>query len=533
MKSDNGRSVSVWMATQDTPAGPRVAEDLACDVCVVGSGIAGLTTAYLLSREGKKVVVLDDGPTAGGETSRTTAHLVFYNDDGMSKIEQLHGTEGLKLATDSHAAAVDKIEQIAREEHIDCDFYRVNGYLFITPGGQGMEFLKEELAAAHRVGRTEAHFVVRAPLSSFDTGPCLCYPNQGQFHPLKYLSGLAMAIRRNGGEIHNQTHVSSVTGGSPAKVETSTGRVITAGAVVVATNTPVNDLVTMHTKLAAYRTYVLGFKVRKGAIPRNLYWDTLDPYHYVRLQELDDEFEVLIAGGEDHKTGQANDPARRYDAIERWTRQRFPQAGQILFHWSGQVMEPVDCLAYIGRNPGDADNVFIATGDSGMGMTHGTIAGMLLSDLILGRSNEWEKLYSPARTPLKSATTFVRENLNVAKEYGQWLTPGEAKSTSEIAPDTGAILRRGLAKVACYRDAGGQLHEFSAVCPHLQCVVNWNGAEKTWDCPCHGSRFDAYGQVVNGPANSNLEPLTKPILDAECAMEPRTAASQSAAAPTT
>ncbi|HYO10209.1 MAG TPA: FAD-dependent oxidoreductase [Tepidisphaeraceae bacterium] len=507
MNSDNGRSVSVWMATQDTPAGPRLAEDAACDVCVVGAGIAGLTTAYLLSRQGRKVIVLDDGPTAGGETARTTAHLVFYNDDGMSTIERLHGTDGLRLATTSHMTAVDTIEEIARRESIACDFHRVNGYLFITPGGQGMDFLKQELDASHRVGRREAHFVERAPLDGFNTGPCLCYPNQGQFHPLKYLSGLAEAIRRNGGAIHNQTHAASVTGGSPAKVQTSQGRVITAGAVVVATNTPVNDRVVMHTKQHPYRTYVLGFKVLKGSVARNLYWDTLDPYHYVRLQELDEQHEVLIVGGEDHKTGQANDPARRYDALERWTRPRFPQAGELLFHWSGQVMEPVDHLAYIGRNPMDEPNVFIATGDSGMGMTHGTIAGLLLTDLIVGRPNEWEALYSPGRSPLKGATTYVKENVNVAAKYGQWLTPGEVASESEIAPDTGAILRRGASKVACYRDSQGQLHQFTAVCPHLQCIVSWNGLERSWDCPCHGSRFDALGKVVNGPANTNLEPM--------------------------
>ena len=508
MKTDNGRTISVWTATADTPTGAKLATDETCDVCVVGAGIAGLTTAYLLAREGKKVILLDDGPTAGGETARTTAHLVFYNDDGMSKVEKLHGTEGLRIATESHRAAVDKIEQVSREENIDCDFYRVNGYLFITPGGQGMDFLEKELDAAHRVGLKEAHFVDRAPMPGFDTGKCLCYPNLGQFHPLKYFAGLAEAIRRNGGEIHNHTHVRSVTGGKPAKVETSQGRVVTArDAVVVATNSPVIDLVAIHTKQHPYRTYVIGLKVPKGAIPRALYWDTIDPYHYVRLQELDDDpaHEVLISGGEDHKTGQANDPSRRYDEIEKWTRQRFPEAKEVLFNWSGQVMEPVDHLAYIGRNPMDADNVFIATGDSGMGMTHGTLAGILLTDLIMGRPNEWEKLYDPSRLP-KSLTTYVQENVNVAKKYLDLITAGEVKSADEIAPDTGGVMRRGLKKVALYRDPSGQLHELSAICTHLGCVVNWNGGEKTWDCPCHGSRFDPYGCVVNGPANTNLPP---------------------------
>ena len=511
MQTDNGRSVSIWMANTDTPQGPRLVEDTRCDVCIVGGGIAGLSAAYLLSREGKKVIVLDDGPTGGGETARTTAHLAFYLDDGLAHIETLHGTDNLKLAVESHAAAVDKIESIVRDEQIDCDFARVNGYLFITPGGPGMDYLQGEFDAAQRLGWTEAHFVERAPLPGFHTGRCLCFPNHGQFHPLKYLSALAMAVRRNGGWIHNQTHAAEIKGGTPARVTTSQGRVITCDAVIVATNTPVNDLVTMHTKQAPYRTYALGFKVCKGAIPRHLYWDTLDPYHYVRLQDSPDnaEHEVLISGGEYHKTAHANDPAHRYDALETWTRERFPEVESIVFNWSGQVMEPVDGLAFMGRNPMDEPNVFIATGDSGMGMTHGTIACMLLSDLVLGRSNPWEKLYDPARKTLKSADTFVKENVDVAVKYGEWLTPGEVSSPSEIAPDTGAVMRRGATKVAMYRDASGQLHEFSAICPHLQCILAWNGAERTWDCPCHGSRFNALGEVVNGPANTNLPPVSK------------------------
>jgi glycine/D-amino acid oxidase-like deaminating enzyme/nitrite reductase/ring-hydroxylating ferredoxin subunit len=496
------------MATADTPAGPKVVEDETCDVCVVGAGVAGLSTAYLLAREGKKVVVLDDGPTAGGETARTTAHLVFYNDDGLAKCEQLHGTEGLRLSTEAHRAAVDKIEQVAREEKIDCDFYRVDGYLFSSPGGQGMDFLEKELDAAHRIGLKEARFVDRAPMKAFDSGRCLCYPGLGQFHPLKYFAGLAIAIRRMGGVIHNETHVRTVTGGKPARVETSSGRVVTAReAVVVATNTPVNDLVAIHTKQAPYRTYAMGLKVPKGAVPRALYWDTMDPYHYVRLQELDDDpaHEILIAGGEDHKTGQAHDYDRRFAAIEEWTRERFPECGEVAFRWSGQVMETLDTLAHIGRNPHDAENVFIATGDSGMGMTHGTIAGILLTDLIMGRANPWEKIFDPSRVPVKAAGTFLQENLNVAKKYVDLVTPGDVKSVEQIPNDSGAVIRHGLKKLACYRDAEGTLHQFSAICPHLECVVTWNDAEKTWDCPCHGSRFDATGSVVNGPANTNLE----------------------------
>jgi glycine/D-amino acid oxidase-like deaminating enzyme/nitrite reductase/ring-hydroxylating ferredoxin subunit len=507
MQTDNGRTRSVWMATADTPTGPRLAEDEGTDVCIVGGGIAGLSVAYHLTKEGKRVIVLDDGPTAGGETSRTTAHLTFYNDDGLSKIESLHGEEVLRLSTQSHSAAVDRIERIATEEGIDCDFKRLDAYLFIAPDGQKYDFLDKELDAAHRIGLSDAHYVDRAPIDGCDTSRCLCYPRQGKFHPLKYLAGLANAIQSRGGKVYNQTHARSITGGTPARVETSTGRAVVAEAVVVATNTPVNDMVAIHTKQAPYRTYVIGARVKRGALTDALYWDTLDPYHYVRLQPIDGkEYDILIVGGEDHKTGHHNDAERRWGNLETWARERFTMMGDIEFRWSGQVMEPVDCLAYIGHNPLDKENVYIATGDSGMGMTHGTIAGMLLTDLILGRPNEWEKVYSPSRVTPKSVARYVQENVDVAAKYVDWVTPGEVKGPDEIAPDTGAVMRSGLKKLAVYKDLGGVVHTCSATCPHMGCIVTWNGAERTWDCPCHGSRFDPQGKVVNGPANSNLAP---------------------------
>jgi Rieske Fe-S protein len=274
----------------------------------------------------------------------------------------------------------------------------------------------------------------------------------------------------------------------------------------VATNTPVNDRVAIHTKQAPYVTYVIGLRVPKGSVTRALYWDTPDPYHYIRLQsdKHNDRYDILIVGGEDHKTGQANDGAERFGRIERWTRERWPQVGEVEFRWSGQVMEPVDGIAFIGRNPLDDDNVFIATGDSGQGMTHGTIAGMLLTDLLQGRKNAWEDLYSPSRITLRAFAEYAGENINVAEQFADYVTAGEIKSVDELKPGQGAIMREGLSKLAVYRDDGGMVHKLSAVCPHLGCVVAWNSTEKTWDCPCHGSKYRADGRVYQGPANSDL-----------------------------
>lgn len=496
------------MNTSEFPAEPVLDQDLRVDVTIVGGGIAGLATAHQLTKEGKKVAVLDDGPTSGGETSRTTAHLTFYNDDGLQKVEARHGFEGLKKATESHSAAVDLIEANVTAEKIDCDFRRTEAYLFVSPNGYGYEFLEKELDAAHRIGLNDAHWVPRAPIPSFDTGKCLCYPRQGSFHPLKYLSGLSKAIRRRGSLIFNNTHVKKVTGGDVATVETAYGATVMADAVVVATNTPVNDLVAIHTKQTAWRSYVIGFRLPRGVMPYSLIWDTDEPYHYVRAHPKDD-YDILIVGGEDHKTGQANDPDQRYARLEQWARSRFPEVQGIEYRWSGQVMEPIDYLGYIGRNPMDAQNVFIATGDSGMGMTHSHVGAILLTDLICGRENPWTTLYDPSRVRLKALGTWASENLNVAAQYTDWITPQPFKEASEIAPDMGAVIQRGLHKVAVYRDKEGQLHECSAVCPHLLGVVAWNYLEHTWDCPCHGSRFDPTGRVINGPANSDLPPAAQ------------------------
>ena len=490
------------MATANTPSQSRLRESIRTDICIIGAGIAGLTTAYLLGLEGRSVIVLDDGLIGGGMTGRTTAHLTNAFDDRYVEMEKLHGAEGSRLTAESHTAAIEKISAIVAREKIDCDFEWLDGFLFAaTP--DHLPLLNDELAASHRAGLVGVEKVQQAPLDSFNTGVALRFPRQAQFHPLKYLSGLTRAIMRDGGRIFGQTHATKVEGGHSVLVETSHGPVVTSEVAVVATNTPVNDRVAIHTKQAPYVTYAIGVRIPKNSVTRALYWDTGDPYHYVRLQS-EAEFDVLIVGGEDHKTGQANDGRERFARLEQWTRERFPQMLEVQFRWSGQVMEPVDGLAFIGRNPGDDENIYIATGDSGQGMTHGTIAGVLLTDLIQGRKNKWEDLYNPSRMKVKALPEYASENLNVAGQYADYVTAGDISSEDELKPGEGAIMREGISKVAVHRDEGGQLHKRSAVCPHLGCIVAWNSTERTWDCPCHGSRFSAEGRVYQGPANSDL-----------------------------
>jgi glycine/D-amino acid oxidase-like deaminating enzyme/nitrite reductase/ring-hydroxylating ferredoxin subunit len=519
IRSEAGATTSVWMATAQTPSFAPLQEDTRANVCIVGAGIAGMSAAYMLTRAGKAVVVVDDGPIGGGESGRTTAHITAALDDGYETILRLHGEEGARQAAESHMAAIQHIETIVSTEDIDCNFERVDGYLFLGKGGK-YEILEKELEAARQAGLTDLKILSRAPLNGFDTGPVLHYPRQAQFHSLKYLTGLANAIIRDGGRIYCGTKVMSVEDGEPAIVKTADGHRILADDVIVATNSPVNDWMVMHTKQSPYRTYVVGFRIPRGSVPHILMWDTEEPYHYVRIASVgsekrsdspNHEFETLIVGGEDHKTGQAHNMDERFSNLERWTKERFPMAGEVTYRWSGQVLEPVDAMAFIGKNPGNDKHIYIHTGDSGNGMTHGTIGGMLLTDLILGNENPWAKLYDPSRINFRSALTFSKENINVAEQYAQWLTPGDVGNIDEIAPDSGAVIRKGVHKIAVYKDPNGVVTQRSAVCTHLYCIVDWNDTEKTWDCPCHGSRFDPYGKVVNGPAIADLGPAPEEI----------------------
>lgn len=505
------KSTSLWLDTAGTLTTEPLTTDLTPDICVIGAGIAGLTTGYLLANEGHSVVILDAGRVGGGETAMTTAHLSYVIDATFKETLRLHGPDGARLACESHRMAIDRIDTIRREEHIDCDFARVDGYLFLGEGHKERE-LADEMEAALAVGAKVSR-EPNAPVIGFKSGPCLHFVDQAQFHPLKYLRGLAAAFERRGGRIFSGTKALSAEGGKSARVKTATGHSITPGAIVVATNSPFNDLVTIHTKQAPYHTYAIGARVAVDAITHALYWDTEDPYHYVRLQrtserelggDTDDPVDILIVGGEDHKAGQAQDADARFERLATWMREHFPAAGDVEFRWSGQVMETVDGLAFIGRNPLDADNVYIVTGDSGMGMTHGTIGGMLITDLIQRRRNPWQELYDPTRVRTGAAVEWVKENLNVAMQYASWLTGGDVTSIDQITPGNGAVIVESGRKVAVYRDERGDVHKRSAVCPHLGCIVRWNPAASTWDCPCHGSRFDKLGAVMNGPSPTDL-----------------------------
>jgi glycine/D-amino acid oxidase-like deaminating enzyme/nitrite reductase/ring-hydroxylating ferredoxin subunit len=500
-KISTGSHTPVWFERQKPITFETLLRDVTADVCVVGAGIAGLSTAYAFLERGKSVVVIDRGAVASGDSGRTSAHLSNALDDRYTALEKLHGLDGARAAAQSHAAAIDWIESVAARENISCDFERVNGYLF--PHTQSAQrSIDEEYDACRRIGLP----VVREldiPWNFYESRTCLRFPNQAVFHPTQFCAGLVEAILRKGGKIYTETTAENI---EDSVVYVGKHR-ITASTIVVATNVPFNERLGVHTKQAAYRTFLLTFRIPKDSLPYALYWDTSEPYHYVRILHQDDEHDLLLVGGEDHKVGQDDDAEDQYKNLETWARAHFPLIESLEGRWSGQIVEPSDGLAFIGRH-GSEKNVYLCTGDSGNGLTHGVIAALMLPDLAEDKTHPWEKLYSPERLPLKpnAAKEFLRENLNVIPQYADWVTPGEV---APLPPDCGLVARDGMTKRAIYRDPQGEMHVMSAVCPHLGCIVRWNSEEKTFDCPCHGSRFNGYGDVLNGPANSGLTPLSR------------------------
>ena len=505
MNADDERTRSLWADTDVAPDAKPLNKNERAGVVVIGSGIAGLSTAYELLRRDIDVVVLDRGHIGKGITARTTAHLSPICDDTVESFVKIRGEDMAKLYWQSHAAAIDRIESIVGEHKIECNFRRLDAFLFPAAETKQSE-LDSELSAVRKAG-AEAEKVKGVPFTGLRDVGVLRYRNQATFHPLRYLRSIADQIVKGGGRIYADTCVTEVTeNGNGVTVKTDQGRTVSASAAVVATNSPINDRVALHTKLAPYRTYAMCFTVPKDALPDALYWDTMDPYHYVRQQPGPGSANYLIVGGADHKSGEANDAPARFDALEAWMRNLLPELGKETHRWSGQVLDTIDYASFTGVNPGNK-HVYVHTGDSGQGITHGVMASILISDLISKGDSPWRELYEPSRKPVKGALNFVNENITAVKNFAEYAAPGELSSIHELQPGQGAIVREGMRKIAAYRDERGKLYKYSAACTHLGCHVHWNGLERCWDCPCHGSQFAVDGTALNGPAVAPLERL--------------------------
>ena len=493
---------SLWIATTASTRYPSLDRDLSVDVAIVGGGIAGLTAAHLLKQAGLTVAVVEALRIAEGETGFTTAHLTEAIDARYHTLKKDFGLDGARMAAEASRAAIDFIERNATALGIDCGFRRLDGFLY-SETGDDLDELREEADAAREAG-VSASYTDDVPLP-FATGG-VRFAQQAEFHPRRYLLPIAESIAGNGSHIFENTRVLGVHDGEPCRVETASG-VISAKAVFVAANVPVNNKLFLQTKIPAYRTYAMAMKVSSETDLRGLFWDTADPYHYTRWQSTD-EGTFLIVGGKDHKTGDVEDTESHYGSLEDYIRNHF-EIDTIAYRWSGQIIEPLDGLPYIGRNS-ISKNVYVATGFAGQGMTFGTVSGMLVADLIQGREHRWRGLFDPTRIkPIASAVDFVTENIDFPKH----LVPDrltsldvEGHSLDDVGAGEGKILKLDGRKVAVSRDETGRVIALSPVCTHMGCDVHWNNAERSWDCPCHGSRFAPSGDVLNGPAVDPLKP---------------------------
>jgi glycine/D-amino acid oxidase-like deaminating enzyme/nitrite reductase/ring-hydroxylating ferredoxin subunit len=494
-----------WSASASFPRFARLDADTEADVVVVGAGITGLTAAYGLATAGRSVLVIDRRRCASVDTGHTSAHLTMVTDRRLSDLTGQLGHSHAQAVWDAGLAAIARIDDIVRQHGIDCGFDWVEGYLHLPRGdtkSKEVERLKHDAEVAAELG-FDATFVDETPLVGT---PGVRFDGQARVHPRRYLAGLAHAIVAAGGRLHEHTDAGEFSD-RPLSV-TANGHRITCGDIVIATHNPLVGVggtaaaTLFQTKLALYSSYVVAGRVGKGVVPDVLLWDTADPYRYFRVEPHRDH-DVVILGGEDHKTGQAADTAERYVRLEQALAALAPGV-ELTHHWSGQVIETPDGLPYIGAT---AEHQYAGTGYAGNGLTFGTLTGMMIADRILGRANPWTELFDPARKAVRHGLwDYLKEN----SSYPYYLirdrfAGAEGRSLRSVKRGEGKVVERNGKKVAAYRDSSGGFTVRSATCTHMGCLVRWNPSEKTWDCPCHGSRFTPNGKVISGPAESSLD----------------------------
>lgn len=509
----------LWLDTASIQQFPEQGlETISVDVCIVGAGITGLTAADILKRNGKTVAVIEMNRVGQAETGHTSAHLTEMLDIDYNDLISNFGLAGAKLVTNSVRLAIVKIEGNVISRKMNCDFRRVAGWQY-TEKRSEIDMIEKEAEAAMKLG-IRCELVDEMPAmgrAGRKIARALRLDHQAQFQPIAYLAALARSIVGQGSYVFENTRMTKLDEGEPCKVTTDRG-VITAKDVILSTNVPTPNRLMLQTKIASYRTYCIAIREQAPIDLKNLFWDIDDPYHYVRSAEFNGVPHIII-GGEDHKTGHDDHTGLHFQKLEDWAHERF-NIESISHRWSGQVIEPVDGLPYIGRNS-LSDHSFVATGYSGTGLTFGTVAAMLLSDLVLGIENPWAEIYQATRVkPLAGIKDFIAENIDFPSRFvGDRVAPAKEIESHRLRENQGAIVRIGSKKVAAYRDPGGELHVMSPVCPHMGCYVHWNEAEISWDCPCHGARFGPTGHLLNGPA---IQDLAKDDYDENAPMVPET-----------
>ncbi len=509
-----GHSDPYWLDSASIPRFPHVERDLTVDVLIVGGGITGLTAAYLLARAGRSVAVLDRDRLGSVDSGHTSAHLTAVTDLSLTILEKRFGRDHAQATWDAGFAAIAEIDSIVREEQIPCEFSWVPGYLYSAgeSGSSDVAGLHADASLALDLG-FDAAFVEDIPCVH---RPGIRFDHQAKFHPRKYLAGLTRAVAALGGQLFEHSTVEEFTA-RPLGAKAN-GHTMTADYVIVAThspligNTPHARATWLQTNLALYSSYVVAGRAPKGAVPEALFWSTADPYAYVRVDPHRD-YDLVMYGGEDHKTGQEPDTAACFRRLEQALTVLVP-AIDLTHRWSGQVIETSDGLPFLGET---AERQFVATGFSGNGMTFGTLGAMMACDRVLGRANPWRDLFAPDRSFRKKGLwDYLREN----KDYPYYRMRDRFAGTAtrflrSIRRGHGAVVDRDGQKVAAFRDDTGATTLRSAECSHQGCLVVWNDAERTWDCPCHGSRFNPDGGVLAGPAQSPLDSLSASSRDVQ------------------
>jgi glycine/D-amino acid oxidase-like deaminating enzyme/nitrite reductase/ring-hydroxylating ferredoxin subunit len=470
------------------------------DVLIVGGGVTGIAAALQLQKSGLQCIVAEANNLCFGTTGGTTAHLNTFLDNDYSRIEKDFGEEGAQLIAKATSQALDLYHANVEEYNIDCGYEQKDGYLYSQDEKQTEE-LNKIFEASKKAG-VDVAYTDRIPVP-VEFEKAIVYHEQANIHPSKYVYALAKAFEENGGVILQDCMVKDFKGDKVLEVETSQGTINTR-ILIWATHIPpgVNLL---HFRCAPYRSYVIAATLNNNAYPDGLAYDMYDPYHYYRTQNVDGK-KYLIVGGEDHKTAHEENTEGCFNRLAAHVRKYF-DVKEIAFKWSSQYFEPADGLAYIGHLPGNPDNVLVATGYGGNGMTYSHMAALTLTDLIVKGESEFAKLFDPDRLkPIAGFANFIKENADVVKEFiGKRLSKEKLNELSDIAPGEAKLVKYEGKSLALYKDEEGEIHAVSPVCPHAKCAVGWNSAEKSWDCPCHGSRFTIDGEVLTGPATQGLE----------------------------
>jgi glycine/D-amino acid oxidase-like deaminating enzyme/nitrite reductase/ring-hydroxylating ferredoxin subunit len=501
---------SYWQTSAKLPEFPSLTNDLEVDVVIIGAGLTGITAAHLLKRAGAKVALIERARCAGADTGHTTAHLTYVTDYRLNRLVKTFGRDGAKAFWEAGSAAIDQIHDIAKETAKDSEFKWVSGYLHASlkeTDKKDRESLEEDAQLAKELG-FNAEFLEMVPYANL---PGVQFKSQAKFHPYKYLASLLQTIPGDGSYVFENTEASEIEE-KPLAVHAGKFK-IKCSYLMIATHTPLLGKTGMlkgtlfQSKLALYTSYVLGAKLPAGTLPEALFWDTTDPYYYSRVDHRGNH-DYIIFGGEDVKTGQEDDPEKVFGRLRERLQKMLPQA-EVQHRWLGQVVETNDGLPFIGENEGQQ---FVATGFCGNGFTLGTLSAVMVRDRYLGRKNPWFDLFAVNRSKFHGGTwRYLKENA----DYPYYmvrdrLARAEGKSLDDLKFGEGKILNLDGKKVAAYRSEDGKVSLCSPVCTHLKCIVHWNDADKTWDCPCHGSRFKPEGEVFSGPAEDPLEKIPWP-----------------------